>query len=95
MAETSGGGLARYVEQVYDEHHSTLRYYFQRHLGDASAADACARETFRRFYDYAAGGGDEIRASARARLMRIAFAVCTERAAGASTAPAVEARAAA
>ena len=82
MARLAGGDRARYVEHVQDCHYSTLRYYFLKHLGDAVAADACVRETFRRFFDSAKGGGaEEEYAYARVYLMRIAFAVCVERSA--------------
>lgn len=80
MARPVGVERARYVEQIHDCHHSTLRYYFLKHLGDASAVDACVRETFRRFFDSAQSrGSEEEPASARVYLMRNAFAVCKER----------------
>ena len=94
MAETPVGDHARYAEQVYDSHHTALRYYFLRHLGDAAAADACVRETLRRFPYPAEGAGDGRQSYERARLMRIAFAVCKERGACAPAPSRDEARAA-
>lgn len=77
-AQTSGRGP--HVGQIYDGHYSALRRYFMKHLGDASEADACVRDTFRRFFDSMKGGRfEDVRPYARARLMRAAFAVCTER----------------